>query len=237
MRYNINRKNTDLRLYELGNVYSKEPSGAFKERRNLVIGLTGDLYDGWVAKPRSAGLFDLKGVLESLLLSLGIKDFSVREAQNGSFSASACASVQIDGEPAGILGEIEHSVLKNFDIKNKVYALELDGEKLLRHASLARRFSEPARYPSVLRDISILIDNAVPNAAIVDSIKENAGELLKDVRLVDRYHGGQVPAGKQSLTYRLEYRDPKKTLEDREVQEAHSRVISALQERLGAALR
>ena len=77
----------------------------------------------------------------------------------------------------------------------------------------------------------------VPNAVIISSITESAGELLKNVQLVDRYRGGQIPGGKQSLTYRLEYRNISRTLEDKEVQEAHSRVVRALQEKLGAVLR
>jgi phenylalanyl-tRNA synthetase beta chain len=77
----------------------------------------------------------------------------------------------------------------------------------------------------------------VPNAVIIGTIRESAGELLKNTQLVDMYRGGQIPDGKQSLTYRLEYQNISRTLEDKEVQDAHSRVVSALQEKLGAALR
>jgi len=237
MRYNINRKNGNLKLYELGKVYFKDAGQGFKERRNLAIGLTGEICDGWIAKARRANLFDLKGIFEDLLLSLGISGFSVRETSDPSFSADACAAVEIKGAPLGMIGEIGRDVLKNFDIKDKVYALELDCEALLRFIPLTRRFKEPARYPSALRDISIVIDNDVPNAVIIETVTGSAGELLKSAQLVDRYRGGQIPDGKQSLTYRLEYQNISRTLEDKEVQEAHSRVVSALQEKLGAALR
>ena len=237
IRYNMNRKNGDLKLYELGKVYFKENGSSFKERWNLAIAITGDMHDGWMARVRPVNLFDLKGMLETLLASLGVSGFSVREASSGIFSPAACASIEINGAGLGMLGEVDQAVLKNFDIKGKVYALELDCEALLKVVSLARRFKEPARYPSVLRDISIVINNDVSNAAITASIIESAGELLKSVQLVDRYRGGQIPDEKSSLTYRLEYQNINKTLEDREVQEAHSRVIRALQEKLGAGLR
>lgn len=237
IRYNINRKNADLRLYELGKVYFREGAKDFRERRNLTIAMTGQMHDGWIARARPVTIFDLKGSLEALLASLGIRGFSVRESSGGIFSPSACASIEIDGSPAGSIGEIDAKVLKNFDIKDKVYALELDCEALLKSAKLARRFKEPARYPSVLRDISIIIGNDVSNAAIISSITQSGGGLLKSAQLVDRYRGGQIPEGKQSLTYRLEYRDLNKTLEDKEVQEAHSRIVHALQQELGAALR
>lgn len=237
MRYNINRKNGDLKLYELGKTYFKEGERGFNERRSLAIGLTGDICDGWIAKKRPVNLFDLKGILEALISSLGISGLSVKKASCGIFSAATCASIEIKGAQLGSLGEIDQGALKNFDIKDKVYALELDCEALLKLVSLARRFKEPARYPSVLRDISIVVGNDVPNAVIVGLITESAGELLKNAQLVDRYRGGQIPDGKQSLTYRLEYQDINRTLEDKEIQSAHSRVIRALQEKLDAALR
>lgn len=237
IRYNINRKNNDLKLYELGKVYFKEGVHGFKERRNLTIGLTGDIYDGWITRSRPVNLFDLKGMLETLLSSLSISGFSARGASGGLFSTAACASIEINGAPLGMLGEIDQGVLKNFDIKGKVYALELDCEALLKLVSLTKRFKEPARYPSVTRDISIVIGNDVSNAIIIASITESAGGLLKNVQLVDMYRGGQIPDGKHSLTYRLEYQNINKTLEDKEVQEAHSRVIRALQDKLGATLR
>lgn len=237
IRYNINRKNSDLRLFELGKVYMKTAGGSFKERRNLTIGLTGEIQDGWIGKPRPVSFFDLKGIAETLFLSLGIDDFSVREASEGPFSAAACATIEVKGEPAGILGEIGQDVLKNFDIKDKVYILEIDIESLQKFMSLKKQFSEPLRYPSALRDMSIVVDNSVTNAAIISLITDSAGQILKKAKLIDRYRGGQIPQGKTSLTYRLEYQDVSKTLADKEVQEAHSRVVRALQENLGASLR
>jgi len=179
-------------------------------------------------------LFDLKGILEALLSSLGLGEFLVRETESNTFSSSTCASIEIKGEPVGIIGQIGSSVLKNFDIKDKVYILEIDCEKILNLITLEKHFKEPIRYPSVLRDISIVIDNSISNNSIVSSITESAGPLLKKVQLIDRYHGGQIPDGKTSLTYRLEYQDISRTLEDKEVQEAHSRVVRALENNLGA---
>lgn len=237
IRYNINRKNSDLKLFELGKVYFKAAGGSFKERRNLTIGLTGEIHDGWIGKPRAVSFFDLKGITETLFMSLGIDDFSVREASEGPFSPAACATVEVKGEPVGVLGEIDQGVLKNFDIKDKVYVLEIDSESLQRFVSLKKYFNEPMRYPSASRDMSIVVDNSISNAAIISLITDSAGKILKKAKLIDRYRGGQIPSGKTSLTYRLEYQDVSRTLEDKEVQEAHSRVVRALQENLGASLR
>ena len=89
----------------------------------------------------------------------------------------------------------------------------------------------------MLRDVSIVVDNSVSNETIVSLVNQSAGPLLKAVRLIDRYHGGQIPVGKTSLTYRLEYQDISRTLEDKEVQETHSRVLNALRQDIGASLR
>lgn len=237
IRYNINRKNNDLKLFELGKIYFKEGTNSFKERGNLSIAITGEIHDRWVGKTRKSTLFDLKGILESLFLSLGIGDFSFRETANSTFSSSACASIEVKSQPIGVMGQIDTGVLKNFDIKDKVYGLELDCEKILNMISLGKHFTEPIRYPSSLRDISIVIGNEISNNSIVSSITESAGSLLKKVQLIDRYTGGQIPDGKISLTYRLEYQDVSRTLEEKEVQEAQERVVRALEHDLGATLR
>jgi phenylalanyl-tRNA synthetase beta chain len=102
---------------------------------------------------------------------------------------------------------------------------------------LEKKFKESPKFPSVIRDISIVADKNILNIDIVSLIKNTAGQILKFVELVDRYGGGQIPEGKIGLTYRLEYQDLSKTLQDPDVQAVHSRIISALESNLGAKLR
>lgn len=237
MRYNINRKMADLELFELGKTYFRPAGSSFKERRNLTVGITGEIHDGWVGKSRAATLFDLKGILERLFSLLGVGKFSLRSAEDNIFSSGVCASIEVKGEPIGLIGEVEQRVLKNFDIKEKVYALEIDCEALLKFISLKKYFKEPARYPSVARDISLVVDNKISNDDIISLTTKSAGALLKRIDLIDMYRGGQIPEGKISLTYHLEYQDATRTLEESQVTEAHSRVTSALQNDLGATLR
>lgn len=237
IRWNINRKMKDLKFFELGNVYFKEADNSFTERRHLAIGVTGQLYDGWIGHPRAITLFDLKGIIETLFAQLGTKPFSVKEAQNIVFSPFSCASIEMEGREIGIIGQVDSKVLHDFDIKEAVYVAEIDCAKLMKHVSLERCFKESPKLPSVIRDISISADKNIPNADIVSLIKGTAGGILKEVELIDRYGGGQIPEGKIGLTYRLEYRDPNRTLEDSDVQAAHSRIISALENNLRAALR
>jgi phenylalanyl-tRNA synthetase beta chain len=201
------------------------------------VGVTGALSGGWVSGSRGANLFDLKGALEKLVSAFGLKGLEMRETSDGTFSGSARAAVEIAGTALGVIGEIAPAVAKNFDIKTKVYILELDCEELMRLSAAGKRFIEPARYPPVLRDVSLIADNGVTNLRITDAICAGAGPLLKNVELIDRYRGGQIPDGKQSLTYRLEYRANDRTLEEKEVQDVHARVLRSLKENLGVTLR
>ncbi len=236
MRWNINRKLKDLKFFELGRAYFKETDGSFAEKRHLAIGVTGQIHDGWIGRPRAATLFDLKGIVETLFAQVGVKSFSVKETQNDTFSSS-CASIEVEGLAVGVMGQVDPKVLHNFDIKEPVYAAEIDCAALVKHISSVKKIKESPKFPSVIRDISIVADKNIQNAEIISIINGASGDILNNAVLVDRYSGGQIPEGKIGLTYRLEYRDPDKTLQDPDVQAVHSRIISALENNLKAKLR
>ncbi len=237
IRWNINRKLKDLKFFELGLAYFKETGNSFTEKKHLAVGVTGQLYDGWIGHPRAVTLFDLKGIIETLFAQMGVKSFSVKETLNPVFSPASCACIEVEDDTVGIMGQVDTKVLHDFDIKEAVYAAEIDCSKLIKYISLEKRFKESPKFPSVIRDISITADKNISNADIVSLIKRTAGDILKDAELVDRYGGGQIPEGKIGLTYRLEYQDPNRTLQDPDVQAVHSRIISALENNLGARLR
>jgi phenylalanyl-tRNA synthetase beta chain len=235
--WNINRKNRDLRLFELGNIYGIRPDGQYSEKTCLSIGIAGSLFAGWAGGDRAADFFELKGIVETLLSETGLNAVSFRGAHNGSFASTECAEILSGEKILGIMGRIGSRVAGNFDIKENVYILEMDAEALFEKASLEKRFFELPRYPSVYRDISIVVSKDAPNAELVLLMKRSAGAVLKDAILIDRYEGRQVPDGKLSLTYRLEYRSLSKTLEEKEVLEVHSRVLQELEDKFGAKLR
>lgn len=238
MAWNINRKTKDLKLFEIGNIYTKDVHNNFLERKCLSIGMTGQICSEW-GKPRESWFADLAGALEVLLSEFGIAPsvYSLKEADDKRFSPLACASIEIKGETAGIAGEIAPAVLNDFDIKDKAYTLEIDIEILKKHGSLKREFRELPKYPSVLRDISIIVGREILNAQIQSLIKETGSPLLKGAHLIDRYTGKQVPEGKVSLTYRLEYQDLNKTLEDTDIAGIHAKILQELGDKFGATLR
>jgi phenylalanyl-tRNA synthetase beta chain len=233
--WNMNRRSKDLRFFELGGVYLKDGDG-FSERTHLGACMTGEASD-WAGGSRAYSLFDLKGVMEAMLAELGITGASFSEAVDRRFSAQACASIEIGDENVGMIGEVDARVLKDFDIKAPVYACELCLGRVLKHAASAHRFEPLPKYPAVSRDISIVAGRETKNRQIESVIRASAGPMLKDLKLVDRYSGKQIPDGKISLTYRLEYQDPSRTLEEKDVSEAQKKVLASLESRLGARLR
>ncbi len=235
--WNINRKVKDLRLFEIGNIYTKEPGGRFSERTAISIGITGQVSPGWLGPNRPSSFFDLKGAVEALFDELGIHSFSFEDTTDARFYAGRAASIKINGQEIGMLGEVAGSISRNFGIKDKVYSAEIYVDSILGHVAPEKRFKELPKYPAISRDISILAAKDISNRDIISSIKEAAGSLLKEARLIDRYAGGQVPKGKISLTYRLEYQDPNKTLEDKEVSIVHSAILQAIENKFGAKLR
>ncbi|MBI5144541.1 MAG: phenylalanine--tRNA ligase subunit beta, partial [Candidatus Omnitrophica bacterium] len=239
MIWNINRKTEDLKLFELGKVYFKKPDQGFIEIRHLCIGITGQIYSGWDGHVRTAWFADLMGMLETLLSEFGIGPFSysMKEVQDGRYSSGTCASIGIKGDVIGIAGEIAPEILNNFDIKDDVYTLEIDIDALRKHISSEKHFKTLPKYPSVLRDISVIISKEVLNAQVLSLIMETGGPVLSDVKLIDRYVGKQVPDGKVSLTYRLEYQDLQKTLEEKNISQVHFKILQALESKFGARLR
>lgn len=234
--WNINRKIKDLKLFEIGNIYFKKDD-KFGEKRRLAVAITGQNFKGWAGGSTDVGLFELKGMVETLLSELGIEAVDFFAAKDGSFSQVECAQVLINGEPVGVMGRISSDVLHKFDIKDKVYLFEADLDAVLKDAGAGKHFTELSKYPSVYRDISILAAKNTLNRDLVSAMKAAGGSILKDVGLIDRYEGKQIPEGKQSLTYRLEYRDPSGTLVEKDVLDVHGRVLSELEAKFGAKLR
>ncbi len=239
MSWNINRKTEDLKLFELGNVYLKRSDGMFTENKHLSMGITGQISSGWDGRSRTAWFSDLMGPFEVLLSEFGMDSFSfsLTETKDERFSSAACASIKIENEMIGIAGELSTKILNNFDMKCKVYALEIDIGALLRCVSSEKAFKELPKYPSVFRDISIIVGKDVLNSQLTSVIKNAGGAILKETRLIDRYTGKQIPDDKISLTYRLEYQDLRKTLEEKEISSVHAKILRDLEEKLSAKLR
>ncbi|MBU1932542.1 MAG: phenylalanine--tRNA ligase subunit beta [Candidatus Omnitrophica bacterium] len=238
LSWNLNRHNSSLKLFELSKVYSMAKDGhGIEERINLSLGVSGATPGNWKEKPRDLDFFDLKGIIEMLLQFLNIKDFTIEKIGSPVFNETMLGGIRIKGDSVGEFGEVRQSVAKKFDIKQKIFLAELSVEGLLKYANLNRRFSPLPKYPSVKRDISMLMDDSVEAKSIVEVIKENADDLVRSIEVFDIYKGQQIEKGKKSLAYTLEYRSDERTLKDEEVSRVHKTIQDALVKKLGAQIR
>lgn len=233
---NINRKNLNLKLFELGRVYYREAE-AEREDVHLYIALTGLKCDDWQRKKTNFTFFDMKGILEELFKQLGMEGVSFKEESSTLFSEAQSAAVYRNDEAIGYIGSVKKEVLHEFDIEHEVILAEIEFGALAKHSNLKRCFRGLPKYPSINRDISIVVPVGAASASATSIIKEKGGDLVKNVRLFDTYTGSQIPAGFKGLSFSIEYRDDSRTLVDEEVDAVHSNIKSAIIEALGAKIR
>ena len=235
--WNINRKNKNLKLFELGSVYKKTGEDKFEEIESLSIAVTGEIVSGWQVPVRPADFYDLKGMVEKVVGELGLTGISFKSSDRPGLAKGACADVLLSGQIIGFIGEVDREVAHDFDIKDKIYFAQLIRGPLCEKSVLKKAFQAIPRYPSVSRDISVVVSKDILNSDLVGCINGAAGPLLKSVELVDRYKGKQIFGDNISMTYRLEYQDSSRTLEEKDIQDVHARVLNALAERFGAKQR
>ncbi|HOO12745.1 MAG TPA: phenylalanine--tRNA ligase subunit beta, partial [Bacillota bacterium] len=181
--------------------------------------------------------YSLKGRVEALLEELNITGYEFKRAKDPSYHPGRTAEVLINNEALGIIGEVHPDVLENYSIGARVYAGELDFGLLMEKADDTVTYSPLPRYPSVNRDMALLVDKDVPAGTIERVIREAGGDLVKDIRLFDIYTGAQIPEDKKSIAYSLTLRSSEKTLTEQEASEVLERILEQLHNQIGAIRR
>jgi len=226
---NYVRSNSFARLFEMGKVYIKnEDENKIPTEKNVVtIGMYGNV-----------DYLNLKGIVEELLETLGVKKVSFRrETENKSFHPGKTAALYIKNQYVGVVGEIHPDVCDNYEVEDRCYIAELDLDVIFKNANIEKKYMPLPKYPAVTRDIAILVDDEILVQEIEETIVKAGGNILESIELFDVYKGKQIPDGKKSVAYALIYRVPKKTLKDEEVNKVHNKILRALEHKLGAELR
>lgn len=237
INWNKNRKEEDLRIFELGKVFIAKENKMPQERLHLGLALSGKRNPiHWGMEGSGVDFYDVRGVLESLADDLYLS-FRLDPKKNALLKSDSSFEIRIDGESVGILGEGREEILELFEIKDKVFIAELDFEKLLVYISKEKPFLPLPKFPPVDRDMAIVVDEEVLSERISEKIKIVGGDLIEEIILFDVYRGKQIPPGKKSLAYSIRYRLKGKTLTDEEVEKIHQKVISGLEESFKASLR
>jgi phenylalanyl-tRNA synthetase beta chain len=240
VRNNFNHGTRDVRLFETGRVFaaSREKASLPDEREAFALVLTGEATEeGRAASQRELDFYDLKGALEAAADALHLPALQFAPAHVRHLRTGQAAEVSINGRRVGHLGRLDDSIAALYKFRQPVYVSEVDLTALLAAGARAIVYTPLARYPSVVRDVSLLLARDVTFSELLRTAEEQQAEYCRAVKLVDVYEGESLPEGKRSVTLRLEYRSDERTLRDEEVDALHGRIVAALEKRFDAKMR
>lgn len=225
---NLNYKNEDLLVYELGNTFhTVENYEVPLEKKRLVIGSYGK-YDFYYIKDVIINLFNVLNIKNIEFIKNNCIDY---------FHPGVCADILANGEKVGEIGQISYDVCKNFSIKKNIFVCEIDIEKIRDKVSLIKIYEPIIKYPAVKRDLAIIVDKDIDSGRIEKIFKNNSNNLLKNIELFDIYTGNQIDKGKKSMAYKLTFQSKEKTLVDEDINSLIDNMLFDLKEQLGAYLR
>ena len=227
---NYNRRNKNVRLYELGNIYLPKAlplTELPKERMQFTLGMYGD-----------GDFFSMKGVVEEFFEKIGLHKKEVYDPNSGKpyLHPGRQANILYDGVVVGYLGEVHPDVADTYGIGTRAYIAVIDMPEIVERATFDRKYTGIARFPAVTRDISMVMPKEILVGQIEDVIEKKGGAYLESYALFDIYEGAQIKEGYKSVAYSIVFRAQDKTLEDTEVTEAMNRILKAL-EGMGIELR
>lgn len=227
---NFNRRNKNVRLYELGNIYLPKQVPVTElpeERMQFTLGMYGE-----------GDFFTMKGVIEEFLYKAGMKLKPEYDPESGKpfLHPGRQANVVYDGTVIGYLGEVHPTVAANYAIKERVYVAVLDMPEIVSRASFDHKYEGIAKFPAATRDISMVVPKKVLAGDIEKIFDEKGGQFLEKYDLFDIYEGAQIKPGYKSIAYSLSFRAKDRNLEDADITGAMDRIVNAL-ERVGAELR
>lgn len=239
--YNLNRKQRNISIFEIGNVFITEEKSLTKlpDEKLTIAGLLAgnQTAQHWGQSNVPVDFYYVKGILESLFARLGIQDVVFKAAQDlKGMHPGRTAQVLIQGQIVGYIGQIHPVLAQKYDI-DETYVFQLDGEQIIHFATAHTGMVPLPKYPEITRDIAVVVDRGVTADELRTLIEKSAGALLESVTIFDVYTDAKLGENKKSIAASCSYRDLEKTLTDEEVQKVHEKVVAALAEEYGAELR
>jgi phenylalanyl-tRNA synthetase beta chain len=232
---NRDRGRADVRVYEIAAAFLArvgEKNVQPEEPQRLAVMATA----GSTADSAREAFYRLKSVLDACMSGLSAPACTYQRAAAQLFHPGRCAAVVMDGRQLGYIGELHPTAAAYHGIEGRLVGFEIDVEPLLASAANPRAQALP-RFPSVDRDLAVVLEEHVAAAAVLSAIKEAGGELLAGARAFDEYRGAQVPEGHKSIAFTLTFRSPERTLTDAEVDKVMSEIRSALEKKHRARFR
>jgi phenylalanyl-tRNA synthetase beta chain len=253
LRHNISRKNYEVALFEVGRVFQRaagvspagqghqqDAGGIFKEERHIAIALTGQrnpLF--WTGDGREAkfDVYDLKGLIEEFFEQFGLRGMTYNRRAEGTPLFLESATIQLGKQQLGEFGQLLPTLAKKYDLRDAVFLAELNLDLLLARRNPSKSFKAVPTFPSIRRDVAMLVPEATTHEAVLQVVKQTKPANLESVELFDVFHGKNVPEGQKSLAYAFIYRNAERTLTDAEATAAHEKLVEQFKKALQAAVR
>ncbi|AVU77675.1 MULTISPECIES: phenylalanine--tRNA ligase subunit beta [Pseudomonas] len=236
LQHNLNRQQDRVRLFESGLRFVGQLEGLKQEPMLAGVVCGSRLPEGWAQGRDVVDFFDVKADVEAVLGFAGALDaFTFVPGKHPALHPGQTARIERDGREVGYVGAIHPELSKTLGLDRPVFVFEL----VLGEVALGKmpKFQELSRFPEVRRDLALLADRDVASSAVLDVIRENAGEWLTDLRLFDVYQGKGIDPHRKSLAVGLTWQHPSRTLNDDEVNTATQNILTSLENRLNATLR
>jgi phenylalanyl-tRNA synthetase beta chain len=242
LKENIARGETDLKLFEWGNIFIAKDREALPEERLSFAAVMTGMYknEGLHREIRHCDFYDLKGAFQVLFRSLGLRKTAYRRDQAEPwYHPGISCGIYEAGSPIGRLGQINPFTIDRFALKTRsVYLCEIDV------AALAKKMGEEpiqfaaySRFPAVIRDLSIVLDSQIESAWIYEIIEREGGKLVESIEIFDLYKGDKIGPSKRAISFRICYRSKESTLNGKSVNRLHEKVINRVLKETGGKLR
>ncbi len=236
---NLSRQNRNLKIFEIGKIFLSKGQDSLPDHPEMLSGLwTGSRNDiSWHEKETPCDFYDLKGITEGLCRRLGIRaEFTaLPDAQCDYTRPGYTARISAGDQKLGIIGQIHPRVMEAYDLKQAVWVFELDLDALRPLVSDSKKAVPLPRYPSVSRDITLIVEKRTEAWDLLKSVRNAGEELVEDVFLFDVYEGKNIPQDRKSVSFRIVYRSAESTLEDETVSFAHGKISDRLVQEFKAA--
>ena len=236
--YNFNRNAPGVRFFEVGNVFIHHEDSSFhsgiKEETHVLLGIAGlKQKEHWTSKPISYSIFDLKTLIDAFFVKIGLNANIKSEEKNDALFYT-CKDIQL-----GKLEQVSEKLLKKYDLDEGAYVAELSINAILETKTKLKGtpFKPVPKFPEFEFDFAVVVDYDTPAGKLMKTIKSNAGNTLKSIDIFDVFEGDSIGKGKKSIAFRLNFIDPNKTLNIKEVEPIIQRVIKTLEKQFSAKLR
>ena len=239
VRHNLNHQRRDIKLFELGKVFSAKAKGELPNEQELFAAILtgGQINEGRAMPLREVDFYDAKGAVESVLESVGAPKAQFEAAEILHLRAGQAASVIVDGKKFGTFGRLNEEISRHYKFKQPVYVAEINIQAILAAATTPPAYAALPKFPSIVRDVSFTVNRDVSFSSIEKAALVAAFPFLIAVEFVDLYEGKGLEEHTRSLTVRFAYRSDDRTLTETDIEDGHARLLTTIAETTGAKQR